>query len=122
MVEQIVPILKVADTARAVEWYGRLGFTKDFEHRYSEDFPGYVGISRDGLAMHLSEHVGDATPDTLVYIFVADVDALAAEFGVEVEEQSWARDFEVTDPDGNRIRVGTRVQADAEASASANGS
>lgn len=112
MVEQIVPILKVADTGRSAEWYARLGFDVEFEHRYSPEFPSYVGIVRNEQRMHLSEHAGDATPDTLVYLFVDDVDALAGELNVEVEEQAWAREIKLTDPDGNRLRVGTRIEAD----------
>ncbi len=122
MVEQLVPILKVADTNRAVEWYARLGFTKEFEHRYSDEFPGYVGLRRNDVALHLSEHVGDATPDTLVYLVVDDVDAVAADLGVEVAEQAWAREFQLTDPDGNRLRVGTRKDVrDGAASATIGG-
>ena len=39
------------------------------------------------------------------YLWVDAVDAIAADFGVEVDEMPWARDVELTDPDGNRIRV-----------------
>lgn len=116
MVEQIVPILKVADAARSVEWYTRLGFEMEFEHRYSEEFPAYVGIMQNGSRLHLSEHVGDATPDTLVYMYVDDVDAVAAEFQVEVEEEAWAREVQLTDPDGNRLRIGTRIEAEVSGS------
>lgn len=111
MAEQLVPILKVADAYRAAEWYGRLQFEKVFEHRYSEDFPAYVGIARGDVAIHLSEHAGDATPDTLLYFWVDDVDAVAAEFGAPIEEEDWAREVHLTDPDGNRLRIGTRKDA-----------
>ncbi len=57
--------------------------------------------------LHLSEHEGDARPETLVYFYVDDVDAIAAEFGAPVEIQPWAREIELTDPDGNRLRIGT---------------
>ncbi len=107
MAEQLVPILKVADTARATDWYARLGFVKEFENRYSEEFPGYAGLARGEVCLHLSEHAGDATPDTLLYFWVDDVDAVAVEFGAEVIEQDWAREVHLTDPDGNRLRVGT---------------
>jgi predicted enzyme related to lactoylglutathione lyase len=110
MAEQLVPILKVADTARSVEWYARLGFAKEFEHRYSEEFPGYVGLVKGATAVHLSEQPGDATPDTLLYYWVDDVDAVAAEFGADVIEQEWAREVHLTDPDGNRLRVAARTR------------
>jgi hypothetical protein len=43
----------------------------------------------------------------LAYLWVDDVDAVADEFGTLVEDNPGARDTEVVDPDGNRIRVGT---------------
>jgi hypothetical protein len=30
--------------------------------------PKYMKVSRDGIALHLSEHHGDTTPGTRVYI------------------------------------------------------
>jgi catechol 2,3-dioxygenase-like lactoylglutathione lyase family enzyme len=108
MAEQLVPIVKVADIARSAEWYARLGFAKEFEHRYSEEFPGYAGLAKNGVSIHISEQPGDATPDTLLYYWVEDVDTVAAEFGAEVVELEWAREVHLTDPDGNRLRIGTR--------------
>jgi catechol 2,3-dioxygenase-like lactoylglutathione lyase family enzyme len=107
--EEMIPILRVADAAVAVEWYTRLGFTKQWEHRFEPHLPAFVEVSRGELKLFLSEHMGDATPDTLVYLRfsgVSIVDALAAEFGVEVEEADWAREVHLTDPDGNRLRIG----------------
>ena len=44
----------------------------------------------------------------LVYLYVEDVDALADTLGVtEIDDMPWGRDFEVADPDGNRLRIGT---------------
>lgn len=111
MAEQLVPILKVADTARSAEWYARLGFVKEFEHRYSDEFPGYAGIKKGDIEIHLSEHPGDATPDTLLYYWVDDVDLVAKEFGAELIEQSWGHEVHLTDPDGNRVRCSTRKEA-----------
>lgn len=111
MPEQLVPVLKVADTERSVAWYARLGFSKQFERRYSEEFPGYVALSRGELGLHLSEHPGDATPDTLVYLLVDDIDAVAAAFEVAVlEDTPGGREAHLTDPDGNRIRVASPHQ------------
>ncbi|MGF1596259.1 MAG: glyoxalase superfamily protein [Acidimicrobiales bacterium] len=110
MAEQLVPILKVADANRSADWYTRLGFTKEFEHRYSEEFPAYVGMVKGDIALHLSEHAGDATPDTLLYYWVDDVDVVAKEFGVDATDEDWAREVHLTDPDGNRLRIGTRTE------------
>lgn len=105
-----IPILRVADARRSVEWYARIGFAVDWEHRFAPDLPAYVQISLGTARIHLSEHEGDARPGGLVYVRVPDVDAAAAALGVtEIDEMDWGRDFEARDPDGNRIRVGTRA-------------
>ena len=103
-----VPVLRVRDAEASAEWYRRLGFMVDFQHRFEPGFPLYVGISRGSSArLHLSEHDGDARPDTLVYLYVPDVDDLADACGAHVHDNPWGRDFQVSDPDGNRLRVGT---------------
>lgn len=107
MDEEVIPILRVADAATAVAWYGRLGFTKEWEHRFEPGLPAFVSVARAGMRLFLSEHEGDARPNTLLYLRVADVDAIAAEFGVAVEDAPWAREVELRDPDGNRLRIGT---------------
>jgi hypothetical protein len=53
----------------------------------------------------LSEHRDDARPDTLVGLFVSDVEAVVAEFGRPTGEQPYGREFELRDPDGNRLRI-----------------
>ena len=105
MTTQVVPILRVADAAASVEWYRQLGFDQVFEHRFADGMPAYVGIRRDDAAIHLSEHAGDAPGPGLVYVWVDQLDPLAAHFGLTPDEMPWARDIEVTDPDGNRIRL-----------------
>jgi catechol 2,3-dioxygenase-like lactoylglutathione lyase family enzyme len=121
MAEQLVPILRVADARRAAEWYGQLGFEIEFEEQYSPEFPAYVGVAKGDLAIHLSERAGDATPDTLLYFFVADVDKLAAEMGVEVVEAGRSREIHLTDLDRNRLRIATRVDAVAHGGPVSNG-
>jgi hypothetical protein len=101
----VVPILRVTNAAVAAEWYARLGFGVVFEHRFEPHLPAYVGIRREGAQIHLSEHSGDARPDTLVYVWVDDVDAVAAEFGVDVTEAPWGREVALTDHDHNRLRI-----------------
>ena len=107
MTEQVIPILRVADAERAAAWYERLRFTKQWEHRFEPDLPAFVAVARGELRLFLSEHEGDARPDTLLYLFVDDVDAIAREFGVTPEDAPWAREIELRDPDGNRLRIGT---------------
>ncbi len=108
MREELVPILHTRDAHAAAQWYARLGFSVEGEHQFAPDLPYYLFLRRGEMAIHLSEHRGDARPGTLVYLYVQDVDSLAAEFGVEVEDQPWAREITLTDLDGNRLRIGQR--------------
>ncbi|TXS48205.1 glyoxalase superfamily protein [Streptomyces sp. t39] len=110
MDEQVIPILRVADAAVAVAWYERLGFAEQWEHRFEPGLPAFVEVARGGVRLFLSEHLGDARPDTLVYLRVRDVEAVAAEFGVQASDAPWAREIELRDPDGNRLRIGTPTE------------
>lgn len=109
MAEQLIPILRVDDGLATAQWYARLGFDVVGEHRFAPDLPLYLFLERNGIALHLSEHAGDARPGTLVYFWVDDVDGIAAEFGVDVHEQPWGREIQLTDPDGNRWRIAERL-------------
>ena len=64
------------------------------------------------LKLYLSEHTGDARPDTLLFLRVPDVDAFVAELeGVMLEDSTelGLRDCEVQDLDGNRLRIGSEI-------------
>jgi len=59
-----IPILRIFDEAKAREFYvDFLGFTVDWEHRFNDDAPLYMQVSRDGCVLHFSEHYGDAWRD-----------------------------------------------------------
>jgi catechol 2,3-dioxygenase-like lactoylglutathione lyase family enzyme len=105
--EQITPILRTDDAEAALSWYARLGFAKEWEHRFEPGFPLFVSISRGPMRIFLSEHKGDARPDTLVYLSVHDIDAVAAEFGLTVQQAPWGPEVALRDPDGNRLRIGS---------------
>ena len=81
--------------------------TDESVHRFRPGMPAFVTIARGRMRLFLSEHEGDARPDTLVYLRVRNVEAIAAEFGVTVEQPPWAREIELHDLDGNRLRIGT---------------
>lgn len=108
MPEEIVPILRTRDAHKTAKWYARLGFVLEGEHQFAPDSPYYLFLARDGIHLHLSEHKGDATPHTLLYFYVHDVDSIATEFAANVIDQPWAREIQLTDPDGNGIRIGER--------------
>jgi catechol 2,3-dioxygenase-like lactoylglutathione lyase family enzyme len=109
MDEEVVPVLHVEDADRAVAWYERLGFRKEWEHQFEPGFPWFLSVARGRVRLYLSEHKGDARPDTLIHLYVNDVDAIASEFDVAVDEEGLAgREIALTDPDGNRLRIATR--------------
>ena len=98
----------VEDAARAVGWYERLGFRKQWEHQFEPGFPWFVSISRGSARLYLSEHKGDALPNTLIHLYVNDIDAVSKDFGIPVDEDGLAgRECQLEDPDGNRLRVTT---------------
>jgi catechol 2,3-dioxygenase-like lactoylglutathione lyase family enzyme len=107
------PILRIFDVARAREFYlGFLGFSVDWEHRFSENHPLYLQISRGDCVLHLSEHHGDGTPGTVVLIETQGIDELHEElrgrdyryYKPHVEDTDWgARVMSVLDPFGNRL-------------------
>jgi catechol 2,3-dioxygenase-like lactoylglutathione lyase family enzyme len=107
--EEVVPVLYVEGADRAVAWYERLGFSKEWEFQFEPGFPWFVSIARGRMRLYLSEHRGDARPNTLIHLFVNDIDSVSQEFGVVVDEDGLAgRECDLEDPDGNRLRVATR--------------
>jgi hypothetical protein len=111
---QTVPILRIFDVAKAKEFYlDYLGFRGDWEHRFEPGAPLYMQVSRSGCALHLSEHYGDATPGSTVFLRVTGLDAFHQELSRKnypylrpgVETAPWnAKVMQVTDPFGNRLR------------------
>jgi len=109
MAEEVVPVLYVQEADRAVAWYRRLGFQKEWEHQFEPGFPWFVSVARGKVRLYLSEHKGDARPNTLIHLYVNDIDAVSKEFGFPVDEGGLAgRECDLEDLDGNRLRVATR--------------
>lgn len=101
-----------------MEFYGRLGFEVEWEHRFRDDLPLFASIRRGSWHLFLSEHAGDARPHGLVYLYADNVDALHEDWrSAEVlsgppQDQPWGmRELLLVDPDGNRLRVGSSARA-----------
>src|SRR3954468_18897870 len=111
--EEAIPILHVADADKAVAWYERLGYEKEWEQRFEPSLPAFVSIARHGTSrLFLSEHDDDAggllAAQTTVYIRVRDLEAMGGQVICAVVEQSWGpREVCLTGVDGNRLRIGT---------------
>lgn len=118
-VQQTVPLLRIFDVEKAREFYlGFLGFRVDWEHRFGESFPLYMQVSRDGCVLHLTEHHGDCTPGSTVFVRVTGLadfhhEITAKDYGFMrpgIERAPWNADvMEVTDPFGNRLRFNEDV-------------
>ena len=94
---RVIPILRIFDLDKARAFYvDYLGCTVDWEHRFAPGLPVYLQVSRAGLVLHLSEHHGDGTPGTIVYVETAGVRELHAELG--------ARDYGFLFPASRRTR------------------
>lgn len=109
-----VPVLRIQDEALARELYvDHLGFDVDWEHRFEPGMPLYMRIRRGETVLDLSEHHGDGTPGSVVWIPIASADALHAELtrrphrrlrsGID-RDAPGGPTIAVTDPFGNVLR------------------
>lgn len=118
-VTQTIPILRIFDVQRAKEFYvDYLGFEVEWAHQFEENTPTYMQVSRGGLALHLSEHHGDACPGSTVFVWMAGLTKYHEE--LQAKEYKYLRPglektfydalmVEVIDPFGNRIRFNERL-------------
>lgn len=66
---KVIPMLRIFDKKKTDEFYiDWLGFSIDWEHRFEENLPLYMQISKDGMVIHLTEHHGDCSPGGKIYI------------------------------------------------------
>ena len=111
--QRAIPILRIFDESEAREFYlDYCGFAVDFEHRFHENAPLFMGISRGGVQIFLSEHHGDGSPGTYVRIDMRGLDEPHTELRAKlyrymnagIQEQEWGRrELTVYDPFGNRL-------------------
>ncbi|HEX2046338.1 MAG TPA: glyoxalase superfamily protein [Acidimicrobiales bacterium] len=110
---RVVPILRMFDVDKARQFYvDYLGFHIDWEHRFGERAPLYMQVSRGAFVLHLSEHHGDGTPGSAVYVETHGVRSYHAELsgkeyrylnpGIAVDEIGTC--MTLLDPFGNTLR------------------
>lgn len=120
--KRTIPILRIFSIEKATEFYiDFLGFKLDWEHRFGDNFPVYMQVSRGNLLLHLSEHHGDASPGSTVFVWMRGIAAFHAELMATryrynkpgLEDAVWdGKLVEVSDPFGNRIRFSEPNKAD----------
>ena len=111
--KQVCPIFRIFDIEKAREFYlDYLDFQCDWEHRFAENMPLYMQVSRGNLVLHLSEHHGDGSPGANIFVRMQGVDTLHNEISSRkyrflrpgIENEPWGRVLAVIDPFGNRIQ------------------
>lgn len=113
------PIFRIFDEAKAKEFYVEfLGFTVDWEHRFADNMPLYMQVSKSECVLHLSEHHGDCSPGSAIRIETDELDSFHAELTAKsyqyarpgIEATPWgSRDLSISDPFGNRLTFTTAV-------------
>lgn len=108
-----IPILRSFDTQKARAFYVEfLGFDIDWSHRFEENTPLYMQISKSDCVIHLSEHHGDSCPGTTLRIITQDLDAYQKTLFAKqykhsrpsIQHMPWGtRDMAISDPFGNKL-------------------
>ena len=114
--ERVIPVFRIFSLEKAREFYlDFLGCTVDWEHRFEPGAPVYMQVSRGGLTLRLSEHHGDGTPGSVVYVATTGVTELHRELIDKnyrynrpgLQQQEWGMtELTVIDPFNNRITFG----------------
>lgn len=117
-----IPIFRMFDEEKAKEFYvGFLGFSKDWEHRFGEDFPLYMQVSKDGCVIHLSGHHGDCCPGGAVRVDTKGVKEFCEvlrEKGYKHAKPGYGKterqtiEMSIIDPFGNKLTFVERIDAD----------
>ena len=117
--KRAIPTLRMFDVAKAREFYvDYLGFSVDFEHRFHDNAPLFMGLSRDDIVIFLSEHHGDGAPGLHVVIEMTGIDDLHRELAAKryrymnpgIQTQEWGtRELRVYDPFNNQLIFSERI-------------
>lgn len=114
-----IPLIRIFSEAKGKEFYVEfLGFSLDWEHRFEPGLPLYAQARRDQLVIHLTEHHGDATPGSTIFVPVSDIaelqrELLAKNYGYSrpgIQDLDWGKVMEIADPFGNRLRFCERSE------------
>lgn len=115
--QQVIPAFRITNYTRSKMFYKRMGFQVDWEHRFEPHFPVFAQISKDKMAIYLTEHTEDCQVGGLIHFFVPNVDNWYSELNntkdVHIEppneDLEGLRMITVVDPDGNQLRICTRL-------------
>lgn len=116
---QVVPMLRIFSVEKARDFYLHfLGFKLDWQNDGDGQAPMYMQVSRGNLMLHLTEHYGDCTPGSNVYVIMEGIEAFHRELNSRrykyqrpgLRRAPWnATVMDLVDPFGNRIRFSELV-------------
>ena len=117
------PTLPVVNMAEAVEFYERAGFDlRIYVDAEDEGEDGFAFVEFDGQSVFDLDAAAGMDPQANragCYLTTRDADAWHARMETEglpvsvLADQPWGmREFTLTDPSGNRVRIGRGVDAD----------
>ena len=84
----------------------------EFEHRFEENAPLYIGLKRGEFRLHLSEHYGDSNPVTSIRIEIENLGSFHKKLSNKnykysrpsIIKQDWGTmEMIIKDPFGNKL-------------------
>ena len=112
-IKSTTPILSSSDKDKAKEFYVNfLEFEIEFEHRFEENFPLYLGLIKGGFRLHLSEHYGDSNPGAPIRIEIENLELFQKALlnknykysRPSIIKQDWGTmEMIIKDPFGNKL-------------------
>lgn len=117
--ERLIPMLPVADIARSVEFYGKLGF--EVENRNDEWRWAMLRFGECRLMIDQSINPHPGMPRTgVLYLYPSDVVGYHAQVrskGIDIPDLETTfyglTEFRLDDPDGNRLWIGQNTGSEA---------
>lgn len=111
MIQQVIPIIRIFDVAKAKEFYiDWLGFEIEWEHQFEPETPFYISIKKDNIQLHLSEHHGDSVPGVTIFLVCTGIEKFHASlkpykfYRPSVEKTFYhTKQMVVQDPFGNKL-------------------
>lgn len=108
-----IPIFRILDFEKAKEFYIEfLGFKMDWEHRFGQDEPVYMQVSKNDLILHLSENKRFQT-GIIIFVETKGIEKFhfellnkSSSYRVpDVAKTNWnTKQMELADPFGNLLR------------------
>ena len=117
----VAPIFPVRNVTAALEHYAQLGFKAIAYEDPAAGEPYYGFVSRGSVQLHLTlfRELAASTPASACYLYVEDADALYEAWKaarprgrlLEPKDTPYGlREFAHVDPDGNLIRIGSKLK------------